>query len=67
MALLIMISAFGNSLSYVTPNGGKVASESMPFDGSLETSELEISVFSDKECDKDCPYWRPDTTSHCKL
>lgn len=63
---LINGSAFGNSLSYVTPNGDRVASESTPFDGTLETSEREIAVFSDKECDGDCPYWRPNATSHCE-
>ncbi|KAL6711931.1 target of Sbf [Coniothyrium glycines] len=56
--------AFGNSLGYVTPDGGKVAAESLPFDGTLDTSEQEIVVFSDKECDHDCPYWRPNATSH---
>ncbi|KAF2855473.1 hypothetical protein T440DRAFT_474885 [Plenodomus tracheiphilus IPT5] len=45
--------AFGNSLSYVMPNGGQVASESLPFDGTLDTSEREIVVLSDKECDQD--------------
>jgi hypothetical protein len=60
-------SAFGNSLSYVTPDGGRVASESTPFDGTLETSEQEIAIFSDKECDGDCPYWRPNATSHCEF
>jgi hypothetical protein len=44
-----------------------VASESTPFDGTLETSEQEIAVFSDKECDGDCPYWRPNATSHCEF
>ncbi|KAI4946771.1 hypothetical protein J4E91_006943 [Alternaria rosae] len=56
--------AFGNSLSYVTPRGDKVAAESQPFEGTLNTSENEIVVLSDKECDADCPYWRPDATSH---
>ncbi|OAL55744.1 hypothetical protein IQ07DRAFT_618163 [Pyrenochaeta sp. DS3sAY3a] len=56
--------AFGNSLGYVTPDGRKVASESLPFDGTLDTSEVELAVFSDKQCDQDCPYWRPDATSH---
>ncbi|KAH3957684.1 hypothetical protein HBI49_016560 [Parastagonospora nodorum] len=56
--------AFGNSLSYVSSNGGVVAPESMPFDGTLATSEREIAVFSDKACDQDCPYWRPNATSH---
>ncbi|CBX95498.1 hypothetical protein LEMA_P026500.1 [Plenodomus lingam JN3] len=56
--------AFGNSLGYVMPNGGQVASESLPFDGTLDTSEREIVVMSDKGCDQDCPYWRPDATSH---
>ncbi|KAH7087127.1 putative TOS1-like glycosyl hydrolase-domain-containing protein [Paraphoma chrysanthemicola] len=56
--------AFGNSLSYVTSDGGRVASESLPFSGTLDTSEREIAVFSDKSCDQDCPYWRPDATSH---
>lgn len=58
-------SAFGNSLGYVTPDGRKVAAESLPFDGTLDTSEVELAVFSDKQCDQDCPYWRPDATSHC--
>ncbi|CAN9321979.1 unnamed protein product [Alternaria alternata] len=56
--------AFGNSLSYVTPRGDKVAAESLPFNGMLQTSETEIIVLSDKECDADCPYWRPNATSH---
>lgn len=56
--------AFGNSLSYVTSDGAKVASDSLPFDGTLDTSEYEIAVFSDKACDQDCPYWRPQATSH---
>jgi len=64
MKILTDISAFGNSLSYVTSDGGTVASESMPFAGTLDTSEQEIAVFSDKSCDQDCPYWRPDATSH---
>ncbi|CAN9369168.1 unnamed protein product [Alternaria alternata] len=57
-------NAFGNSLSYVTPRGDKVAAESLPFNGMLQTSETEIVVLSDKECDADCPYWRPNATSH---
>ena len=65
--MLIPGSAFGNSLSYVTPDGSKVASESLPFDGTLDTSEREIAVFSDKECDQDCQYWRPNATSHCTM
>ncbi|KAI8940092.1 hypothetical protein NX059_003809 [Plenodomus lindquistii] len=56
--------AFGNSLSYVMPNGGQVAAESLPFDGTLDTSERELVVLTDKECDQDCPYWRPKATSH---
>ncbi|KAH8732758.1 putative TOS1-like glycosyl hydrolase-domain-containing protein [Phaeosphaeriaceae sp. PMI808] len=56
--------AFGNSLSYVSSDGGKVTSDSMPFIGTLDTSEREIAVFSDKACDQDCPYSRPDATSH---
>lgn len=63
--MLTFASAFGNSLSYVSPDGGTVASESLPFDGTLDTSEREIAVFSDKECDHDCRYWRPNATSHC--
>ncbi|CAN9326863.1 unnamed protein product [Alternaria alternata] len=59
-----ILSAFGNSLSYVTPRGDKVAAESLPFNGMLQTSETEIIVLSDKECDADCPYWRPNATSH---
>lgn len=58
-------SAFGNSLGFVTPEGNKVASESEPFDGTLDTSEYEIAVFSDRECDRDCPYWRPNAISQC--
>jgi hypothetical protein len=57
-------SAFGNSLSFVAPAGNVVAPESEPFDGTLDTSEYEIAVFSDKECDSNCPYWRPNATSH---
>ncbi|KAF2831434.1 hypothetical protein CC86DRAFT_443130 [Ophiobolus disseminans] len=56
--------AFGNSLSYVTSDGGAVSPDSMPFDGTLDTSEREITVLSDKSCDQDCSYWRPDATSH---
>ncbi|KAL6159953.1 target of Sbf [Exserohilum turcicum] len=56
--------AFGNSLSYVAPQGDKVAAESVPFEGTLRTSETEIVVLSDKECDAGCPYWRPNATSH---
>jgi hypothetical protein len=56
--------AFGNSLSYVMPSGGQVASESLPFDGTLDTSEREIAVFTDQQCDQNCPYWRPNATSH---
>ncbi|KAH6638068.1 putative TOS1-like glycosyl hydrolase-domain-containing protein [Boeremia exigua] len=56
--------AFGNSLSFVTPAGNKVAPESQPFDGTLDTSEYEIAVFSDKQCDGNCPYSRPNATSH---
>lgn len=63
--MLTRNSAFGNSLSYVAPDGSKVASESLPFDGTLDTSEYEIAIFSDKECDQDCQYWRPNATSHC--
>jgi hypothetical protein len=62
--ILTCSSAFGNSLGYVSSNGDKVTAESMPFDGTLDTSEREIAVFSDKACDQDCPYWRPDATSH---
>lgn len=67
IAVLIACSAFGNSLSYVNPQGNRVAAESLPFQGTLDTSEAEIVVLSDKECDADCPYWRPDATSHCVL
>ncbi|KAF9699574.1 hypothetical protein EKO04_002562 [Ascochyta lentis] len=56
--------AFGNSLSFVNPAGNRVAPESEAFDGTLDTSEYEIAVFSDKECDVNCPYWRPNATSH---
>jgi hypothetical protein len=62
--LLTWNSAFGNSLSYVSSNGDKVTPESTPFEGALATSEREIAIFADKECDHDCPYWRPDATSH---
>jgi hypothetical protein len=62
--MLTTASAFGNSLSYVTSNGARVASVSTPFDGTLETSELEMAVFSDRDCDHDCDYWRPNATSH---
>jgi hypothetical protein len=41
-----------------------VAAESLPFDGVLPTSELELIVFSDKECGAECQYWRPNTVSH---
>jgi hypothetical protein len=62
--MLTTASAFGNSLSYVTSNGARVAPVSTPFDGTLETSELEMAVFSDRDCDHDCEYWRPNATSH---
>ena len=65
MRALTGSSAFGNSLGYVTPSGDKIASESLPFHGTLETSEAEIAVFSDKACDHGCAYWRPDAVSHC--
>lgn len=67
ISVLIACSAFGNSLSYVNPQGNRVAAESLPFQGTLDTSEVEIVVLSDKECDADCPYWRPGATSHCVL
>jgi len=63
---LTRLSAFGNSLSYVNPQGTTVAAESLPFNGKILTSENEIIVFSDKACDGDCPYWRPNATSHCE-
>ncbi|KAF3001256.1 target of Sbf [Curvularia kusanoi] len=56
--------AFGNSLSFVVPAGNKVAPDSQPFNGTLDTSEYEIAVFSDKQCDQGCSYWRPNATSH---
>ncbi|KAF9736232.1 hypothetical protein PMIN02_006794 [Paraphaeosphaeria minitans] len=59
--------AFGNSLGYVIGDGSKVAADSMPFDGILETSEREIAVFTDKVCDGNCEYARPDATAHCKF
>ena len=64
--LLTCGSAFGNSLSYVTQDGGAVASDTTPFDGTLETSEIEIAVFSDRQCDGDCEYARPASTAHCR-
>ncbi|KAF2442521.1 hypothetical protein P171DRAFT_523321 [Karstenula rhodostoma CBS 690.94] len=56
--------AFGNSLGYVIGDGSKVAVDSTPFDGTLETSEREIAVFTDKVCDGNCEYARPDATAH---
>ncbi|KAF2636177.1 hypothetical protein P280DRAFT_410219 [Massarina eburnea CBS 473.64] len=56
--------SFGNSLGYVIGDGSKVTTDSTPFDGTLETSEIEISVFTDKVCDGDCEYARPDTVAH---
>lgn len=60
-------SAFGNSLGYVIGDGSKVAADSTPFDGTLETSEREIAVFTDKVCDGNCEYTRPNATSHFKF
>ncbi|KAF2682527.1 hypothetical protein K458DRAFT_444167 [Lentithecium fluviatile CBS 122367] len=56
--------AFGNSLGYVIGDGSKVASQRTPFSGTLETSEREIAVFTDKVCDGNCEYARPDATAH---
>ncbi|KAF1997624.1 hypothetical protein P154DRAFT_605306 [Amniculicola lignicola CBS 123094] len=56
--------SFGNSLGYVSGTGGKCVSESTPFDGTLETSEFEIAVFTDKPCSGNCNYARPDATAH---
>ncbi|KAL5379813.1 hypothetical protein DPSP01_008283 [Paraphaeosphaeria sporulosa] len=56
--------AFGNSLGYVIGDGSRVAADSTPFDGTLETSEREIAVFTEKECDDNCEYARPDATAH---
>ncbi|KAF1830204.1 hypothetical protein BDW02DRAFT_573250 [Decorospora gaudefroyi] len=36
-----------------------VADESLPFAGTLYTSESEIAVLTDQPCDAGCPYWRP--------
>lgn len=58
------MSAFGNSLSYVSSDGDVVAPESTPFNGTIGTSEREIAVFTNQACDQDCPYWRPNATSH---
>ena len=46
-------------------DGSKVAAEDTPFDGILETSEREIAVFTDKICDGNCEYARPEATAHC--
>lgn len=46
-------------------DGSKVAADSTPFGGNLETSEREIAVFTDKLCDGNCEYARPDATAHC--
>jgi len=51
----------------VIGDGRKVATTTTPFDGTLATSEREIAVFTDKVCDGDCEYARPDSTAHCKL
>ncbi|KAF1959296.1 hypothetical protein CC80DRAFT_490251 [Byssothecium circinans] len=56
--------AFGNSLGYVIGDGSKVTAGNTPFDGTLETSEIEMAVFTDKVCDADCEYSRPDATAH---
>ncbi|KAI1515578.1 TOS1 [Pyrenophora tritici-repentis] len=57
-------TAFGNSLSYVNSQGTTVAAQSLPFNGKILTSEYEIIVFSNKACDGNCPYWRPNATAH---
>jgi hypothetical protein len=59
--------SFGNSLSYVTEDGRRVASKTTPFDGTLETSEIEISAFTDRQCDAGCEYYRPKSTAYCKF
>ncbi|KAF1975340.1 hypothetical protein BU23DRAFT_503985 [Bimuria novae-zelandiae CBS 107.79] len=56
--------AFGNSLGYVIGDGSQVAAESRPFTGTLETSEREIAVFTDKLCDGNCEYARSGTIAH---
>ncbi|KAF2736585.1 hypothetical protein EJ04DRAFT_521802 [Polyplosphaeria fusca] len=56
--------AFGNSLSYVSPDGGRVASDPGPFAGTLQTSEVEMAAFSDKACNGDCEYSRPKSTQY---
>lgn len=66
-SLLTTHSSFGNSLSYVIGDGSKVAADSTPFNGTLATSEREIAVFTDKVCDENCEYWRPEATAHCTL
>lgn len=48
-------------------DGSKVAAQNTPFDGTLETSEREIAVFTDKVCDGDCEYARPDAIAHCRF
>ncbi len=53
-------------MGYVIGDGSKVAAQNTPFDGTLETSEREIAVFTDKICDGDCEYARPDATAHCR-
>jgi hypothetical protein len=50
----------------VIGDGSRVTSDNTPFDGTLETSEIEIAVFTDKTCDENCEYARPETTAHCK-
>ncbi|KAF2266061.1 hypothetical protein CC78DRAFT_615368 [Lojkania enalia] len=56
--------AFGNSLGYVGPEGKKVVSNPMPFDGYLKTSEYEIAGFTDKGCgDNECE-GRPKSTQY---
>ncbi|KAF2869559.1 putative TOS1-like glycosyl hydrolase-domain-containing protein [Massariosphaeria phaeospora] len=56
--------SFGNSLGYVIGNGKTVASQNTPFDGTLETSEVEIAVFTDQQCRTgDCEA-RPRATAH---
>ncbi|KAF2707669.1 hypothetical protein K504DRAFT_470057 [Pleomassaria siparia CBS 279.74] len=56
--------SFGNSLSYVSEDGRKVVSQTTAFDGTLATSEIEITAFTDQQCGVNCEYSRPMSTAY---
>ncbi|ORY19425.1 putative TOS1-like glycosyl hydrolase-domain-containing protein [Clohesyomyces aquaticus] len=56
--------SFGNSLSYVSASGTSCVSDNTPFDGTLETSEVELTVLTDEVCTGACDYTRPNSTAH---